>query len=145
MLQYIFVRCCSICFFGVALHIFTMLQYIISNVAIHNFRCCSIYFFDVAVYIFRCCTTYFTMVQYLYSDVALYSFFICFATLYLKCFVLCWDRRAVRERGALGRGAVSGFCFILFHSIPFCRGQAVCDPILPRGSRRSERESDVRR
>ena len=37
MLQYMFIRCCSMYFFDVAIHIFSMLLYIFFDVALHIF------------------------------------------------------------------------------------------------------------
>jgi hypothetical protein len=80
MLQYYCLRCCSTYFLNIALHIFSMLQYIIFDVALHSFACCSIYvsMLQNTVHIFlRYCT--------------------------LKCFVLL-GQRSGGERGALGNG-----------------------------------------
>jgi hypothetical protein len=76
----------------VAALLFEMLQYIIFNVAAHNFQCCSTYFSMleymffrcctkffcvVAVHDFRCCSTYFSMLQHIFFDVAVHIFRCC--------------------------------------------------------------------
>jgi hypothetical protein len=57
---------CNKCFCNIAVLLIEMLRYIIFDVEAHNFRCCSICFFDVAVHVFNVTVHIFSMLRYIF-------------------------------------------------------------------------------
>ena len=56
---------CNRCFCDVAVLLLEMLQYIIFDVAVHNFRCCSTFFSMLHYIVLRYCSIYIPMLHYI--------------------------------------------------------------------------------